>query len=251
MARPHTSRCRRFRRGTEPGTGFRWNFRAPVSVEPAMEIRGDVWRSRLWLIAGVLVGLVALSILAIDGPVAIAASGVSQAAQLTVSRFTGAIEIVFGFPLSIYASGLAVLALAATLALHRRFRATARVMVWIALIQLTTRFAVDILKPVFDRLRPHEAITDGLLHDRFFAGVGNSFPSGHAAHFWGFFFALALVYPKRWLPLLIVPVLVSAARVIANDHYVSDVLASAAVAALVTLIYCGHLTAARVARKKA
>lgn len=206
---------------------------------------------RLLLITGVLVGLVGLSIFAIDVPVALAASGLSQAAQLAVSRFTGAIEVIFGFPLSIYASGLAVLALAATLALHRRFRSTAKVMVWIALIQLTTRFAVDVLKPVFDRLRPQEAITDGLLHDRFFAGVGNSFPSGHAAHFWGFFFALALLFPKWWLPLLIVPVLVSAARVIANDHYVSDVLASAAVAAFVTLAYCGHLTAARVASQKA
>jgi membrane-associated phospholipid phosphatase len=168
-----------------------------------------------------------------------------------VSRFTGVIEVIFGFSLSIYTSGLAVLVLAAMLALHRRFRSTARVMVWIALIQLTTRFAVDVLKPVFDRLRPHEAMTDGLLHDRFFAGVGNSFPSGHAAHFWGFFFALALLFPKWWLPLLIVPVLVSAARVIANDHYVSDVMASATVAALVTLAYCSHLTAARVVSQKA
>jgi membrane-associated phospholipid phosphatase len=130
--------------------------------------------------------------------------------------------------------------------LQRRFRSTARVIVWIAIIQLTTRCAVDVLKPMFGRLRPHEAITDGLLHDRFFAGVGNSFPSGHVAHCWGSFFALALVFPKWWLPLLVVPVLVSVARVIANDHYVSDVPASAAVAALVTLAYCGRLTAGRI-----
>jgi membrane-associated phospholipid phosphatase len=174
--------------------------------------------------------------------VAIAASGLSQAVQLTTSRFTGVIENLFGFPLSIYASGLALLVVAGGLALNRRFRSVARVVAWIAVIQLTTRFAVDVLKPVFDRLRPHQAIADGLLTDRFFAGVGNSFPSGHAAHFWGFFFALALAFPKWWLPLLIIPVLVSAARVIANDHYVSDVLASAAVAALVTLAYCGLLT---------
>ena len=191
-------------------------------------------------------GLVALSIFAIDVPVAIAVSGVSQAVQVTTNRFTDVIEIIFGFPLSIYASGLAVLALAGALALHRRARSAARVMVWIALIQLTTRFAVDVLKPVFDRLRPHQAITDGFVHDRFFAAVGNSFPSGHAAHFWGFFFGLAFLFPKWWLPLLVVPVLVSAARVIANDHYLSDVLASAAVAALVTLAYSGRLTSGRV-----
>ena len=218
------------------------------STERRMETCAAVSRSRLLLIAGVLVCLAGLSILAIDVPVAIALSGVPEGVQLTTSGFTGVVEVVFGFPLSIYASGLAVLALSGALALHRRFRSTARVIVWIAIIQLTTRFAVDVLKPIFDRLRPHEATTDGLLHDRFFAGVGNSFPSGHAAHFWGFFFALALIFPKWWLPLLVVPVLVSVARVIANDHYVSDVLASAAVAALVTLAYCGHLTAGRVDR---
>jgi membrane-associated phospholipid phosphatase len=217
-----------------------------------MGIHGNISRAGLLYIAGALIGLATLSILTIDVPVAIAVTGASQAVQLTASRFTGVIEVIFGFPLSIYASGLAVLALAGALALHRRFRSTATIMVWIALIQLTTRFAVDVLKPVFDRLRPHQAISDGLLHDRFFAGVGNSFPSGHAAHFWGFFFALALLFPKWRLPLLVVPVLVSAARVIANDHYVSDVLASAAVAALVTLAYCGHHpTAGRVDRHKA
>jgi membrane-associated phospholipid phosphatase len=38
--------------------------------------------------------------------------------------------------------------------------------------------------------------------------------------------------------------------VIANDHYVSDVLASAAVAALVTLAYSGRLISARMASHK-
>jgi hypothetical protein len=123
-----------------------------------MEFCAAESRSRLLLIAGVLVCLAALSILAIDVPVAIALSGAPEAVQLTTSRFTGVVEVVFGFPLSIYASGLAVLALSGALALQ------------------------------------------------------------------------------------------SVARVIANDHYVSDVLASAAVAALVTLAYCGHLTAGRVDR---
>jgi membrane-associated phospholipid phosphatase len=222
--------------------------RPKSSTEGQMETCAAVSRSRLLSIAGVLVCLAALSILTIDIPVAIALSGVPEAVQLSTSRFTGVIEVAFGFPLSIYASGLTMLAVGGALAMHRRFRSTARVIVWIAIIQLTTRFAVDVLKPMFDRLRPHQAISNGLLHDRFFAGVGNSFPSGHAAHFWGFFFALALLFPKWWLPLIVVPVLVSVARVIANDHYVSDVLASAAVAALVTLAYCGHLTAGRVDR---
>src|SRR5918993_2057332 len=207
-----------------------------------METRSAFPRSRLLLIAGMLVCVAGLSIGVADVPVALAVTGISPSLHEVVDRFTGAIEAVFGFPVSIYASGLVLVAVAGILALRPPLRCAARVMVWIALIQLTTRFAVDVLKPVFDRLRPHQAITDGLVYDRFFAAVGNSFPSGHAAHFWGFFFALAVVFPKHWLPLVVVPVLVSLARVMANDHYVSDVVASAAVAALVTIAYYGALT---------
>ena len=90
-------------------------------------------------------------------------------------------------------------------------------MVWIALIQLTTRFAVDVLKPVFDRLRPQEAITDGLLHDRFFAGARQLVSLGTCRSFRGFFFALALLFPKWWLRLLSC-LASSPPRVIADGH---------------------------------
>lgn len=149
--------------------------------------------------------------------------------------------MVFGFRLSIYVSGLALLAVSGLVALRRGLQPTAEVVAWLALCQLTTRFVVDILKPVFGRLRPHEAMTAGLLDGRFFSAVGNSFPSGHAAHFWGFYFALALLFPRWWIPLLVLPLLISAARVIATDHYVSDVIGSAAIAALVTSAYYGRL----------
>lgn len=53
----------------------------------------------------------------------------------------------------------------------------------IPLSHVTARFVADILKPPFSRLRPFEAIGSHGWHDTFFAPVGNSFPSGHAAHF--------------------------------------------------------------------
>jgi membrane-associated phospholipid phosphatase len=102
---------------------------------------------------------------------------------------------------------------------------------------VTARFVADILKPPFSRLRPFEALGSDGWHGRWFAAVGNSFPSGHAVHFWSLFFPLAVLFPRWRVPLVVLPVLVSAARVVVNDHYLSDILASAAIAALVTWAY--------------
>jgi membrane-associated phospholipid phosphatase len=123
--------------------------------------------------------------------------------------------------------------------------ARARLMPWallfVGLTHVTARFLADILKPPFSRLRPYEALGPGGWHDIWFAPVGNSFPSGHAVHFWSLFFPLAVLFPRWRLPLAVLPLLVSAARVAANDHYPSDIFGSVAVAALVTWAYAGSL----------
>jgi membrane-associated phospholipid phosphatase len=83
------------------------------------------------------------------------------------------------------------------------------------------------LKNVFLRTRPFQG------EDKFFVEGGSSFPSGHAAHFWGLFFAIAIAFPRLRIPFLILAIFVSIARVVVNDHYVGDVIGSAAIAALV------------------
>jgi membrane-associated phospholipid phosphatase len=93
------------------------------------------------------------------------------------------------------------------------------------------------LKNVFQRLRPYEAIEAGDWDSKFFGGHGSSFPSGHSAHFWGLFFPLLFLFPRYRLPLLIIPVFISIARIGVNDHWCSDVIASAALAALMTLLF--------------
>jgi membrane-associated phospholipid phosphatase len=67
----------------------------------------------------------------------------------------------------------------------------------------------------------------------------NSFPSTHSAHFWSLFFPLALAFPRYRLWFSIVPLFISVARVGVNDHFVSDVLAGAAVAAFMTWALSG------------
>ena len=77
-----------------------------------------------------------------------------------------------------------------------------------------------------------------------FPPVGNSFPSGHAVHFWSLFFPPGRVVSRGignnspfylfWFPWL---------EFVVNDHYFSDVVASAAVAALVTWAYAKTILA--------
>jgi membrane-associated phospholipid phosphatase len=86
-------------------------------------------------------------------------------------------------------------------------------------------------------LRPFEVIQAGDWDWKFFGGQGNSFPSGHAAHFWGLFFPLAFLFPRYRLPFLIIPLFISVARVGVNDHWCSDVLGSIAIAAAITLFF--------------
>ena len=140
-----------------------------------------------------------------------------------------AIEYAFGFPVSKWLTGFAILLIAIALFFVKRHRPLAWLVLFAALSQLTTRLIAGVLKNVFERTRPYEG-----LPDRWFTDGGSAFPSGHAAHFWGLFFALAIVFPRLRIPLVVLAILVSVSRVVVNDHFAGDVLGSAAIAAVVT-----------------
>jgi membrane-associated phospholipid phosphatase len=178
-----------------------------------------------------------IAILTVDGPLAVALRSLAPEARRGIQGLVGVCELLFAFGISPYLYG-GLLVAAGVVA----FRATkSRLVPWallfVGLSHVTARFVTDILKPPFSRLRPFEALGSDGWHDTWFAAVGNSFPSGHAAHFWSLFFPLAVLFPRWRAPLVVLPVLVSAARVAVNDHYLSDVLASAAIAALITWAY--------------
>lgn len=147
---------------------------------------------------------------------------------------TTLLEVLFGFPVSKFALGFLLLGVGAVLLLFPQHRPLARAAVFVAATHLTTRLAAGMLKNVFLRERPFEAGPDFV--GTFFVG-GSAFPSGHAAHFWSLYFALALLLPRWRVPLLVVPLFVSVARVAVGDHYPSDVLASAALSALAALAF--------------
>ena len=181
-------------------------------------------------------GLALVSILALDGPVAMTLSSVPAGVRQTINKGVIACEWLFGFHISVYLYG-GLLALTGVVALILKRVMVARLLLLIGLSHVTARFVADIMKPPFSRLRPYEALATGTWHDTWFAPVGNSFPSGHAVHYWSLFFPLVLLFPRSWKPLAVLPVLISVARVAVNHHYLSDVIASAAVAALITAAY--------------
>lgn len=191
-------------------------------------------RMTLRQLAFVTAGFVLVTLLSVaflDGPVALALRDTSSSMKPGVNTFMTTVEYLFLFPLAKWAIGAILLVIGAGLLIARKPAGWALVVIGAS--HLASRLIAGVLKNVFLRPRPYEALTGDGWADAFFT-AGSSFPSGHAAHFWSLFFPLALFFPRWKWAFLILPVLVSAARVVVNDHYVSDVLGSAAIAAAVT-----------------
>jgi membrane-associated phospholipid phosphatase len=181
--------------------------------------------------------LTLLSIFFFDQPIAAFVQKVGGRSSAILQQGTSFLEVISGFPIARYALSYALLTAGLILSFWNSTRAAAWMLLFIGCAQFVTRIAAGTLKGVFERLRPFEVIQAGDWDWKFFGGHGSSFPSGHAAHFWGLFFPLAFLFPRYRLPLLIVPLFISVARVGVNDHWCSDVLASIAIAAAITLFF--------------
>ncbi len=114
------------------------------------------------------------------------------------------------------------------LLLLRSTRRNGWMLLYVGAVQFASTVVADLAKPLFGRLRPEEAIA-GV--DKWLAG-GNAFPSGHTAFYAGLFFPLMLIAPRWTFLWAIPPLFIAAARVLEHDHYLSDVSASLALAAL-------------------
>lgn len=122
--------------------------------------------------------------------------------------------------------GATLIVAAILLVLLRATRETGVALLYVGAVQFVATAVATVAAPLLGRLRPHE--TAG---DLWFAAGGTSFPSLDVAFHAGLFLPLAALLP-RLSPLFILPLLlVSAARVLEHDAYLSDVCASVAVAA--------------------
>ncbi|MBS0570312.1 MAG: phosphatase PAP2 family protein [Proteobacteria bacterium] len=126
--------------------------------------------------------------------------------------------------------------------LLRRGSTLARALVFTGGVQLATIAAAYGLKEFFGRQRPYDIFGHGDWAHMWFVG-GNSFPSGHIAFFWGLFVPLLYLFPRWRIPLLVIPLYIALGRIDMSFHFLSDVLASIALAAVVTLaaaVLCGR-----------
>jgi membrane-associated phospholipid phosphatase len=112
---------------------------------------------------------------------------------------------------------------AADIASRRRFPLGA---VLAAVSYLVAAGLVTLLKGVFDRPRP--PVGDPAIHPLVAVPGDASMPSGHAAGAFAAAVAVGLVHPRLRWPLLVLAGLVALSRVWLGVHYLSDVLAGAA-----------------------
>ena len=185
----------------------------------------------------VALALTLLSIFLFDQPIAAFVQKVDGRSSVILQQGTTFLEVISGYPINRYALTYALLAAAAILFVWKSTRAAAWMLLFIGVAQIVTRLTAGTLKNVFNRLRPFEVIEAGNWDWNFFGDRGSSFPSGHAALFWGLFFPLAFLFPRYRIPFLVIPLFISVARVGVNDHWCSDVIASAAIAAVITLLF--------------
>jgi membrane-associated phospholipid phosphatase len=180
-----------------------------------------------------LLGAVLLSIVFIDRPLAAFAYQQLGGVRHAAGAVTTALEWIFAFEVSKYLYAFVLLLIGAALHLVDRRYGRARFWYFVGATLLLSRVISGTLKNVFERLRPLESIRDGRTGD-FFVDGGSAFPSGHSAFYFGLFFPLALLFPRlRWL-FIALAAIGALARVFEVDHYLSDVLASAVVAVLLT-----------------
>ena len=194
-------------------------------------------RRQLGYSALVALVLTLLSIFFFDQPIAAFVQHAGGGQSVVLKKGTTWIEVAFGLHITQYFLTYLLLGLGAILFISKTSRPAAWVLFFIGCTQLVTRLTVTGLKEVFQRLRPFKVIEAGNWDWKFFSGHGDAFPSGHSAFFWGLFFPLAFIFPRHRFPLLIIPVFISIARVGVNVHWCSDVVASAGLAALITLVF--------------
>ena len=102
-------------------------------------------------------------------------------------------------------------------------------------VQLLSTLVAGVGKNFFGRLRPYQLLENGDGNNGWFAD-GGSFPSGHTGFYFGLFLPLAFLLPRwRW-PLLLLPWFIALARIIANDHFLSDVATSIGLVAAITML---------------
>lgn len=188
-------------------------------------------------VAAVSALFAALGLLFVDRPLAewVHASGIAHARVFEWGL--AALDAATGLHLWFWLAGCSALAIGSIGLAWRRRAEWPRAWLAAGVVQIATLHTMILGKSHFGRLRPSEVFEKGDWSQVWFVG-GGSFPSGHSAFYFGLLLPLAAACPIRWLRgvLLAVPVYVAIARLDLERHFLSDVAASAGIAAVYTLV---------------
>lgn len=194
------------------------------------------YRVIVWSGAAALLVMLA-GLLVVDQPLAvwIHTSGIEDAAIFRVGL--AGLDNFAGIHVSYWLAAVVLAIVGAICLIIDRQSRVAKMLLAAAAVNAATIGTMMLGKNLFGRLRPSQVLESGDWAHTWFVG-GGSFPSGHASFYFGLFLPLAAACRPLWLRalLLAVPVYVSLARMDLARHFLSDVAASAVMAAIFTLI---------------
>lgn len=188
-------------------------------------------------VALVSASFAALGLLLVDRPLAEWIHGSGIAHSRVFAGGLAALDFLTGLHLWFWLAGCSAIAIGVIGLAWKRRAAWPRAWLAAGIVQIATLHTMILGKSHFGRLRPSEVFEKGDWSQVWFVG-GGSFPSGHSAFYFGLLLPLAASCPLRWLRnlLLAIPVFVAVARLDLERHFLSDVAASAVIAALYTLL---------------
>jgi membrane-associated phospholipid phosphatase len=195
----------------------------------------------LWAIAALALMLTAAGMFGLDFAMTRWTAGLPDGGTVW-DQGTALLDLIALKHISTFLFGFLLLLAAAVLVAMRRTRRTGWILLYIGAVQFTSTVIADLSKPQLGRLRPFEAAQQGGI-DTWFVGA-NSFPSGHTAFYAGLFLPLMLVFPRAAWLLAIPPLFIALARILEQDHYLSDVTVSLALAGLLAIAFRFLLTRA-------
>jgi undecaprenyl-diphosphatase len=188
-------------------------------------------RRSLFVIAAAAAALAALCVVTIDQPVARWLAGRDTAPAIW-DRGISIVELVSGIePWKWIGTCVVGAGVIATLAL-RRYRHLAPAWLFVAITHFLARNLMLWTKTFTGRLRPSEWLARG--GDTFFRDGGISFPSGHVIYVASLALPIAIVWPRSRPAVAVVVAFTMVARVVVDAHFISDVVAGLALAAVVT-----------------
>jgi membrane-associated phospholipid phosphatase len=122
-------------------------------------------------------------------------------------------------------------------AAHALYTQRLRAALFVIASMIASGLLINLIKVIVGRSRPKMLVNEGIADYTPFARWYDdcSFPSGHSQSIWAAMIALAWIFPRWRVPLLLFAVVVSSSRVIVGAHYASDVIAGAFFAFAVAL----------------